>query len=368
MADIRFITGGELETVSHQMWTTPSGSGIVPAFGEAGAHGKYYDTSGSLDHGISFDATSIATAKTRFLFQTSVDNQVLTTLNDGVLPQVYLNYRSSGLIEVKRDTVILAQSAAGLFLVDTWYELEFRARISNGGGSVAVNRNGTQIICLPSGANTQQTGNAQINNWTIPGSVLDVLWDDCVIDRSGAYLGTGEVETLMPNAAGDVSELTPSSIGVANWTLVDEKPHDSDSTYVESSGDQIDTYQFENLSISGVPVAAMLAVQARHEVGAPSVKLICRIDGDNYESPSSFATGSSYDDHRVHCWSMNPSTGNPWTVETLNAAQWGVRCLSAAIRVTQVGLQVYMKAGDSEQCIAAGAARDYCQAVNEDLN
>lgn len=367
MANIPFITGGELETVSHHMWTA-TGSGVVPSSGEPGAHGKYYDTSGSLIHAIVFDPASIVTAKMRFLFQTSVDNQAFMLLNDGVITQVFPNYRSDGSIEMKCGAVVLAQSAAGLFVVDTWYELEVRARISNGTGSIAVNRNGSQIICVPSGLDTLNSPTAQVNRWAVGNATLDMLVDDAVIDRSGAYLGTGEVETLMPSGAGDVTQLSPSSIGVANHTLVDEKPHDSDSTYVESTAaDQVDTYQFENLSVSGTPVAAMLAVQARHNTGSPSLKLICRIDGENFESPS-FPTASTYEHHLFHCWSVNPATGNPWSVETLNTAQWGVRCLSAGMVVTQLGLQVYVKAAESAQCLASGASRDYCQAVNEDLN
>lgn len=368
MPDIRFITGGELETASHHIWTA-TGSGVAPASGISGAHGKSYDLSAALNHGISFDATPIATAKTRFLFQTSVDNEPIMQLNDGISAQLSIIYRDTGAIEVKRSSTVLAASATGLFLVDTQYEVEFRARISNGGGSIAVNRNGSQIICIPSGLNTQATGNAQTNRWIVVGSTLNAVFDDCVLDRSGEYLGTGEVETLMPNGAGDVTELTPSNILVANYTLVDETPEDSDTTYVESSGDQIDTYEFADLSVSGTPLAAMLAVKARHTTGSPSLKLICRIDGDNYESDDSFPTSSTYNsDYHANCWSVNPATNQPWTVETFNAAQWGVRCLAAGIRVSQVGLMVYVKAAESDQCLASGASRDYCGSVNEDVN
>lgn len=367
MADIRFITGGELETASHHLWTA-TGSGVVPASGVAGAHGKSYDLSSALNHGISFDSTPIVTAKTRFLFTTSVDNETIMTLNDGVLAQVALVYRSTGAVEVRRSATVLATSAAGLFVVNTQYELEFRVRISNGAGSIALNRNGSQIICLPSGVDTQETGTAQVNRWIVVGSVLNAAFDDCVLDRSGAYLGTGEVETLMPNGAGDVTELTPSSIGVANYTLVDETPEDSGTSYVESTGDQMDTYQFADISVSGVPLAVMLVVHAIHTIGSPSIKLICRIDGDNYESPA-FATSSTFNsEHKFHCWSVNPATNTPWTVESFNAAQWGVRCLAAGMRVTQVGLQVYVKAAESAQCIGSGAARDYCASVSEDLS
>lgn len=366
MPDIRFITGGELETVSHHMWLG-TGSGVVPSSGEPGAHGKYYDTSASLLHAISFDSTPIATAKMRFLFQSSVDDKSIMQLNDGITTQVYLNYRTTGALEVKRNTVVLATSSAGLFVVDTWYELEFRARISNGAGSIAVNRDGLQIVCVPSGLDTLNTSTAQVNRWVAGNADLDILMDDCVLDRSGAYLGTGEVETLMPSGVGDVSGLAASGVGFPNYTMVDEKPHDSDTTYVQSSGDQTDTYEFEDLSVSGVPVAAMLTVMARHVAGSPSLKLVCRIDGDNYESES-FGTASTYDDHFFHCWSVNPATNTPWTVESFNAAQWGVHCLATGIRVTQVGLQVYVKAAESAQCIGSGAARDYCESVSEDLN
>lgn len=365
MADIQFITGGELETANHHIWTT-AGSGVAPASGVPGAHGKCYDNTG-VPPAISFDSTSIVTAKTRFRFGTSVDNQAIMTLHDGVTTQISLNYRSTGAVDVAASSVLVS-SATGLFVVDTWYDLELRVRISNGAGSVAINRNGSQIVCVPSGLDTQVTSNAQVNRWQIANNPLTSFYDNCVLERSGAYLGTGQVETLMPSGAGDVTQLTPSSVGIANHTLVDETPEDSGTTYVESSSDQIDTYEFADLSVAGTPLGAMLAVKAIHTTGSPLLKLICRIDGDNYESEA-FSTSSTFNsDYLFHCWSVNPATNSPWTVETLNAAQWGVHCLATGIRVTQVGLMVYVKSAESDQCLASGASRDYCGSVSEDLN
>jgi hypothetical protein len=368
MPTIAFITGGELETNSRRIWTGTS-LGSAPVSGITGAHGKVYDTS-SFPVSINFPATQIATGKTRWMFQTDSDNEEIMAFQDegAGLQQVKLVYRSTGALEVVRQSTVLQSSAAGLFVPDTWYELELRARISNGAGSIAVNRNGAQIICVPSGVDTQSTSNAYTDTWTLFGGVLDSLWDDCVLDRAGTYLGTGQVETLMPNAAGDLTELAPDTIGPENWSRVDEKPHDSDTTYVASTASgQVDTYRFEPRAIAGTPLAVMLAAQVRHTAGSPSYRLVCRIDGENYES-AAFATASVYDDYGFHCWNTNPATGEAWTDESINDAQWGIHCLAAGMRLTQLGLMVYVKDADSAQCIASGAARDYCESVDEDVN
>lgn len=365
---IDFIAGGELENLAGHVWHgTPLTSSDPPVSGVTGAHGKVYDLStwGFLAH--QFDATQKATGRARWRFQTSIDNQPFMHFRDGGTDQVRLIYRSTGAIEAVRQSTILATSATGLFNIDTWYELEFRLKVSNGAGEVAVNRNGAQIICIPSGADTQTTANGSIDEWVLGNEVLDSYFDDCVLDRAGEYLGTGEVETLMPNAVGDLAQLTPDSPG-DNYTRVNEKPHDSNTSYVESTAaDQLDVYSFENRSLSGTPMSVMLAVAARHTAGSPTFKLVCRIDGDNYES-GAFSTASIFRNHFLHPWANNPATGAAWTDEAINEAQFGVHALGAGVRVTQVGLQVYVKSAESDRCLASGVTRDYCGAVNEDLN
>lgn len=369
MANIDFIAGGELEVKGEWMWTsTPLGFSDAPVSGVAGAHGKVYDNDVWDDLSFAFAATQRATGRVRWRFRNNIDDEPFWWFYDSGTEQVRLVHRSNGSIQAVRQSTVLATSATGLFSVDTWYELECRAVISNGAGAIAVNRNGSQIICLPSGIDTQVSGSPAITEWSVGSSVLNSYLDDAVLDRSGTYLGTGEVETLMPNGVGDITQLTPSSL-VANYTLVDEKPHDGDTTYVESTGNQTDVYAFENISLSGTPLGVMLSVAARHTVGAPTCKLVCRIDGDNYESSAIFGTASTFRQHFNNAWPMNPATGQAWTAAEINSAQWGVHCLSTGMRVTQVGLQVYMKAADSDQCIGSGAgARDYCGVVNEDLN
>jgi hypothetical protein len=366
--DIQFIAGGELEIRADRMWTgTAPGLADPPASGVAGAHGKVYDVGTWDSVRFDFSASQAVTGRARWRFRTDFDNQPFWLFNDSDagLTQVRLVYRSTGAIEAISGSDVLATSATGLFVPDTWYELECRTKISNGAGVIAVNRNGSQIICVPSGADTQQSANPYVNSWVLANDELDSYWDDAVLDRSGAYLGTGEVETLMPNGVGDLSQLTPDSIA-ANYSRVSEKPHDSDTSYVFSTGDQIDTYAFENRSLSGTPMAVMLSVAARHTALSPTLKLVCRIDGDNYESDA-FSTHITYQEHFNHCWTVNPATGEEWTDDDINNAQFGVHCLNAGIRVTQVGLQVYVKSGESDQCLLAGN-KNYCLSVDNDFN
>lgn len=366
MPDIRFIAGGELEIFAAETWkVTPLFNSDPPATGITGAHGAVYDTTTWPTLKTSFDASPLVTVKTRFFFENSVDNEPFMQLHDGISTHLSMIYRSTGAIEIKCGSDLLATSATGLFNVNTWYELEWRARISNGAGMIAVNRNGSQIICVPGGADTYGSGAASVDGWSMGSDELGAYFDDCVVDRSGAYLGTGEVETLMPNGVGDLSQLTPDSIA-ANFSRVNDAPHDSNTSYVFSTGDQIDTYQFEDRTIAGTPLAVMLSVCARHTAGSPTFKLVCRIDGENFETEA-FNTSINYQGMFYHCWTVNPATGEAWTDETIDAAQWGVHCLATGIRVTQVGLLVYVKQGESDECLAAGN-RNYCLSVDNDFN
>lgn len=369
MANIDFIAGAELEVKGEWMWTsTPLGFSDAPASGVTGAHGKVWDgaTWGALS--VEFPATQRVTGRIRWRFRNNTDNTAFWWFFDSGTEQVRLVHRSNGSIQAVRQSVVLATSATGLFSVDTWYELEFRLVVSNGAGAVAVNRNGSQIICLPSAIDTQVSGSPSVDEWSVGSDVLDSYVDDAVLDRSGTYLGTGEVEALMPNGDGDITQLTPSTLA-PNYSLVDEKPHDGDASYVESTGNQTDVYTFEDISLSGTPLGVMLSVAARHTVGSPTCKLVCRIDGDSYESSTTFSSASTFRQHFNHAWPMNPATGAAWTESEINSAQWGVHCLATGMRITQVGLQVYMKAAESDQCIGSGAgARNYCGAVDEDLN
>lgn len=364
MADIRFIAGGEVEILGSETWTTTPLFNSDPPTTVSGSHGKAYDTTLWPTLKVSFDATPVVTVKTRFLFENSVDNEPFMQLHDGVVTHISIVYRSTGAIQVNRGAAILATSATGLFNVNTWYELEWRARISNSAGMIAINLNGSQIICIPSGADTQNSATASADGWSVGSDELGAYFDDCVVDRSGEYLGTGEVETAMPNSAGDLSQLTPDSIA-ANYSRVSEKPHDEDTSYVLSTGDQIDTYLFESRSIAGTPLAVMVSVCARHETGSPTLKIICRIDSENFESDE-FATSINYQGMFYHCWTVNPATGEAWTDEAIDAAQFGPHCLAAGVRVTQVVRLVYVKQAESDQCLAAGD-RNYCLGVNNNV-
>lgn len=364
--DIQFVAGAELETLGGNMWTdTPLASSSAPVSGISGAHGRVYTTSVWPLLRVAFAATPVVTAKTWFRFENNIDNQPFMHLLDGATEQLQVVYRSSGLIEVKRQTTVLA--SGGSFAPNTNYQLEWRARISNGAGTVAFNVNGDQVICIPSGADTQVSGSGQVTHWSVGSDELGAYFDNCALDRAGSYLGTGLVETLMPNGIGDLSQLVPSAVA-ANYSLVDEKPHDSDITYVESTGDQIDTYTFEDRSISGTPLAVKLACAVRGPgTGDPGLRLVCRIDGENFESPTFSGIESTYRDHRFHVWNVNPATGEPWTDGTINAAQWGQHCLASGLVITQLGLQIYVKQGESDQCLLAGN-KNYCLSVDNDFN
>ena len=111
--------------------------------------------------------------------------------------------------------------------------------------------------------------------------------------------------------------MTPSS-GVDKYAMVDDDPHDSDTTYVylqDSAGQQGFTFPAFSLgavsSINGVTVHAV----TRESVGDVRLRLGLVVNGTTYFT-GDILLASAYAEYS-NTWLTNPDTGSAWTKAAL---------------------------------------------------
>jgi len=137
------------------------------------------------------------------------------------------------------------------------------------------------------------------------------------------------VETLRPNAAGDLTGLYVYPSGI-HWNKVSDAVPDEDSTYVHRYGGttrtSYDSYNLADLGVGGAIIANVRVVaRVRRIAMNPSgtypttIGLGVRIGGTSYFSNYSVSS-NSYTTIAKN-YATNPYTGSSWTVADINALQ-----------------------------------------------
>lgn len=154
-----------------------------------------------------------------------------------------------------------------------------------------------------------------------------LIWDEegSSMNTSG-QLGVHRIETLIPNGAGNSTQLTVTG-AASNYLAVDEVGADDDTTYVQSSTTtHKDLYTYTNMA--GVPATINgVVVHTRGtnpDNGAISFKTKTRqnaveADGTTYQLPAS----GVYAQHADFI-AQNPDGPVAWTKTTVDAAEFGV--------------------------------------------
>lgn len=139
------------------------------------------------------------------------------------------------------------------------------------------------------------------------------------------FMGDTRITSAPPTGDGAELQWTPLSGGV-HYSEVDEYPIDYDASYVNAPAAGLtDTYTFGPLA---APVGTIAAVQVRDYAktdsgGTDKLQAIARIGGADFLAP-----GGDQFVHAVYTgldfiYPTNPSTGLPWTIAQINAAQFG---------------------------------------------
>lgn len=223
-------------------------------------------------------------------------------------------------------------TAKNCLFKDKWNYIELKI-VFGGSGSFELKVNEVSYIVDTSVA-TSKSGSTSCDTVTLHGlkggntSSTTHLYDDWyIIDETGSsnndFLGAVKVETLMPSAAGDSSNFTPSA--GSNFENVDETPIDT-TTYNESlatSGNK-DLFNIDNLStisgdVKGVQVTSY-AISTEGQVITVEGLVKSSITENN---AGTFYVGSDVYQPFSAVWETDPALGGSWLVGNINTLQIG---------------------------------------------
>jgi hypothetical protein len=268
------------------------------------------------------------------------DSPVLYFHRSGTL-ELVLTQNSGGMLELRRTSVsgtLLATSSghAPIPLTNQWHHFQVKVALrSDGAGVCEVRLNGVTVINY-TGQTAGVTGDVtQIQLPSATGGSGDLLYDDMwVCDGvdgtatqgapNNSFLGDLKVATMLPTAAGDTTQFTPST-GVTNWSLVDENPANTTDYVSTSVSGNRDLYQFSDLPANALaPVAVRVGLYAqKSDAGVSSIKPVIKENGVVTAGATSplLTTWAGY-------WgslrTKKPSNDTPWTVADVNGLQAGV--------------------------------------------
>ena len=227
---------------------------------------------------------------------------------------------------------------------NTWYLVEVHLKLADAGGDLEVKVDG--IIDIDFSGDTKPGSSTTVNRLfygvvNIGGSTNPIYIDDLALnDTTGtvdnSWCGDGRVILLTPNDNGDVSQLVGQDAdSTNNYLNVDDFPHDTDTTYNQSS--TLNEYDLYNLTPCGLTEVTILRVipeaRARDTVaegGLASLPISVSgagvYEGENRSLLTSYTRilgsggGSGY--------TLNPSTSLPWETSELDNLQVGFKVRS----------------------------------------
>ena len=160
----------------------------------------------------------------------------------------------------------------------------------------------------------------QCSNWGF------MYWDHFVVDDSD-WIGDVSILPLIPNGAGGVTQLTPSS--GANYTCVNAVPTSDAQNVSSNTPDQEDAYTKAAIATTWEVKSVQMLVRAKGE-GTPAcggVEPMLRIAGTDYPGVRSVVPLGSYG-NALGIWQNSPATSNPFTVSELNSLEIGARLVA----------------------------------------
>lgn len=256
------------------------------------------------------------------------------SLYDSTSEQFALRMTAAGELVLYRGTTIITggTSAPGVLVTDAWHYIEIKVTIGDPGvGNYELRVAGVNILS-DANEDTKQTANAYAQTIRFLGAFnsdpdTQFAFDDIYIcDTTGSvnndFLGPKRVVVIFSDGAGDSTDFTPSA--GSNYQAVDDNPHDTDTTYVESgTATDRDLYTFGNVSlvnISGIQISAI----CRDTDASPfDIKLVAK-SGSTTDAGSAQTVGSVGYVTRSRILEENPDTSAAWTDSEIDAAQFGI--------------------------------------------
>jgi hypothetical protein len=247
------------------------------------------------------------------------------------LTHATLRITAMNQLVVTRNGTTLSASSAQL-QVGQWYYIEFKATIADA-GSYEVRING--ITAISGSADTRNGGTsatadvirfsntASLSN----GRITDIYICDGAGTANNTFLGDVRVVSLLPNASGTYSQWTPSA--GSNYQCVDDATPNGDTDYVSSATPgQIDTYNFQDLSLLGTIFGVLVTAHAAKDDAGTRQVAIHYKSGASEGDGATVSLPTSYTGQVNAVLESDPATSSAWSLSGLNAAEFGVKCIA----------------------------------------
>jgi hypothetical protein len=263
--------------------------------------------------------------------------------NSGTNGQIYIRRLTSNAIAAYRGDplngstgspsgALIALSPAGV-LDGSWHYIEIFASINSTTGQLTVKVDGKIVINFT--GNTLNTGVVTTIDAirfrtgkyiTSPNCVISID-DFYVCDATGSsnntFLGDVRIQSLLPNAAGTYTQLTPTG-AANNYANVSEVPYNNATYNASPTVGQRDTYGLSDLTASTTTVLGMQSVahMQKSDAGAANAKVTLLSGGGlYYDTTQSLGTSATaYTQMRQ----TDPATAAAWTVAGANSLEAGM--------------------------------------------
>lgn len=248
---------------------------------------------------------------------------------EGGTNNVGIVVNADGSLRIERTATTLSTSATGVVTNDIWHYIELKVKIDNSTGSYDLTVDGVSVTS-GSGVDTQNSTNAWTDEILFRGrATTTVQIDDFYIldTASGThndFLGAQVVISGFPD--GDDTANFTRSAGSSNYLLVDDDPHDTDTTYVESGTSTTkDLYDYATIGTLTDIKCVQVSTFVRETDGS-DFTLITPVKSNTTESDdSSQAIAGTTFESLTRLLELDPDTSAAWTDTNIDAAKFGIK-------------------------------------------
>lgn len=257
-------------------------------------------------------------------------------LNDygGGGPEIAFRDNGQLLVSVPSGVSLVeaGRSPSGLFGNDEWFYLEGYIRASTTSGQIILYVDGNAALNV-NNVRTVNSGtgfHSFLYDGNGPGFYAESGVDDFyIVDKNGwpdTWLGQVRIQTLFPDGAGDVTQLSPSSAGYPNWQLA-SNININDTSYVygtELTSGNYDLYQMTPLLDAGIVYGVKTVAITRQSQAAPpqlSAATVLKTNGSTLFGTTA-NLGISYRPRETF-YALNPVTSAGWSIAEVNNIQIG---------------------------------------------
>lgn len=275
----------------------------------------------SIKKTLSNQTAWLLQARMRYSSHLSANMPSFGVMSPNNVLQAGIGVNTSGNIIAYRGTSNLLATGTFTQSPGTDFHVEVEITIHASTGTIKVWINGAADPDIDFTGNTKgDSGSDYANQLVLANSRINFLhFSDIIAIENGSRIGEAAVALLTPAGAGTYTSFTPSS-GTNHATQADL----SDTTTVTASVDGYkDSYNFTNLASTITTVHGVLLhhVASKNDAGAMFLKPLC-ISGATEQAGDNGNLGTTLS-YLLTEYATNPDTGNPWTPEELNAAEFG---------------------------------------------